>query len=348
MYDLDGTTIFGMDGVERLRMEGTWDASSLAEHLVESWIPYFECHKCGRWGHCPHAVPHPANPHRALDIRCGVAAKALTEFVQRTIVVMDERCTEDRQAFLDAAFHFFKFVYGSEIQTSAFQDNGMLDFYGDAVPLAFGLVVGLRTHLDEMSRLLRRFPEFRTSRGRVLLVEGESEKTFIMKLRESHLVSLMYFDVQSYGGANNLKKQRVHMLLDEYSRRGFEVYAQGDADGTHCRNIENLVSSSLIDADHTFVFKHDFESAIPPALLHGVLERMGEKPPPRLDFRRSLERATGSVIKVLSDTWSIEIARRKVEVAEVAADILNSTNWWADDTFMESELGQFLNFVQKI
>jgi len=56
---------------------GEYTRAQLLRMLVDEWIPYFECHKCGRFSYCKFAQPHPANPNRARDIQCGVAVTAL-------------------------------------------------------------------------------------------------------------------------------------------------------------------------------------------------------------------------------------------------------------------------------
>ncbi len=37
--------------------------------MIENWIGYFECHKCGKWDYCKYTQKHPANPDRSIDIK---------------------------------------------------------------------------------------------------------------------------------------------------------------------------------------------------------------------------------------------------------------------------------------
>jgi len=46
--DLTGLTIIDIGERARLPLSGEFDDRSLADLLVQEWIPYFECHKCGR------------------------------------------------------------------------------------------------------------------------------------------------------------------------------------------------------------------------------------------------------------------------------------------------------------
>jgi hypothetical protein len=47
--DLTGLTIIDIGERARLPLSGEFDDRSLADLLVQEWIPYFECHKCGRF-----------------------------------------------------------------------------------------------------------------------------------------------------------------------------------------------------------------------------------------------------------------------------------------------------------
>ena len=46
--ELSKFTILDIYGVERIPLSGEYTAESLSETFIENWIPYYECHKCGR------------------------------------------------------------------------------------------------------------------------------------------------------------------------------------------------------------------------------------------------------------------------------------------------------------
>ena len=70
-------TLPDITGNKRLDLRGPHTSASLAERMVEEWVPYFECHKCGRFDYRKFAKPHAANHHCSIDIKCGVATTAI-------------------------------------------------------------------------------------------------------------------------------------------------------------------------------------------------------------------------------------------------------------------------------
>ena len=77
----------------------------LAHKLVEEWIPFFECEKCGRVDYCKYTQRDKYRPARKADIRCGVIVEAITNFVLHTFALLEAMDTEQVQAYLDGAFH---------------------------------------------------------------------------------------------------------------------------------------------------------------------------------------------------------------------------------------------------
>ena len=108
--ELSKFTILDTYGVERIPLSGEYTAESLLETFIENWIPYYECHKCGRWDYCKYSKPYPTNPDRSEDIKCGVAADSLRNFVQATFEVLEQLKGEKVQDYLDGAFFFYKFI----------------------------------------------------------------------------------------------------------------------------------------------------------------------------------------------------------------------------------------------
>lgn len=50
--NLTGCSILDIDGIARYDLSGDYTAPSLTKVCVDHWIPYFECHKCGRSDYC--------------------------------------------------------------------------------------------------------------------------------------------------------------------------------------------------------------------------------------------------------------------------------------------------------
>lgn len=78
--DFTGLSIFELDGITRNDLCGEYDHQQLASTLIEAWIPYYECEKCGKADFCKYTEPDPYRFGRKKDIKCGVAVNALQKF----------------------------------------------------------------------------------------------------------------------------------------------------------------------------------------------------------------------------------------------------------------------------
>ncbi len=147
------------------------------------------------------------------------------------------------------------------------------------------------------------------------------------------------------------------MLLDKYIDLGYEIYAQGDADGENTDIFRHLIKSGSVKAENTFVFKHDFETSMPLKLLYislrnmKILNKVSEQ-----DFIAALNGNNISILQKLRDRLGLDIRSHKLKLATTTARILSNYwfenpwfNWWQDDKFMnDTELGRFLRFIQRI
>jgi hypothetical protein len=347
--NVSGLSIFDIYGVERIPLDGDYSMESLADLLVEQWIPYFECHKCGRWDYCKFAQKHPANPARSIDIRCGVAADCLRNLVRAAYPLIEKMDRRHRQSFLDGAFHFYGFVYSSEQWIGMNMNRDFHEWFGDLAPYLYSRVAPLRSHLDSLAFYWKDLPDFKT-KSPVLFVEGYSEKAFLDELRKSHLSWFLDLVVEVYGGRGNRGSRRIHMLLERYKQQGFVVHAQGDADGKNADIFRNLVDAGLIAQQHTFVFEHDFESAIPLPLAYAALSELGSVDGvTKEEFVARLKDNNRRFADRLSENYGIDMEPIKMEYAVAVGDILNRSDWWNNGNFMEkTELGRFLRFVQHI
>ena len=347
--DLSGFSILGIDDVERVPLKGEYTAESLAEAFIENWIPYYECHKCGRWDYCKYAQPHPSNPNRSVDIKCGVAVDSLRNFVQASFPVLEKLRGDKIQEYLDGAFYFYKFIYDAEQYIGMCMEPGFREFFAENAPIIFGRMSHLRENLNSLGASWKKIPEF-GSKHPVLFVEGYTEKEFLDEMRKSHWSWFLDLNVEVYGGKGNLRPKRIQMMLDKYSEQGYEIYAQGDADGENTDIFRGLINAGSVKKENTFVFVHDFETAIPISLLYTALKDMeflGGMAAE--DFAAAIGLNNESVVSRLKSALGIE--PDKMELANTIARILNHSRvvWWRDEKFMtETELGQFLRFIQRI
>lgn len=347
--NLSGYSILDIYGVERIGLEGEFDASSLANRFIEEWIPYFECHKCGRWDYCKFAQRHPANPHRSIDIKCGVASDAVRNMVASAFPTLETLDPKQTQRFLDGAFYFFKLVYDAEQYIGMNMNNGFHSYWEDLAPYIYSRVGFLRDHLNGITSNWKGLPGFK-SEASLLLVEGQSEKAFFDELRKSHSSWFLDLNVEVYGGKGNRKSKRIQMLLDKYREQGLVVYAQADADGNNTDVFRGLIESGAIEQDHTFVFRHDFESSLPLMLAFDALTDIGLlEGVDKEKFRNTMSDEEKSFAVKLAEQFQIDMSSHKIDFAVAVGEILNEISWWMEDEFMgQTEIGRFLRFIQRI
>lgn len=348
--DLHGMSLLDIYGVERAPLGAeTPTAGQLADEFVEQWIPYMECHKCGKADYCKFAKPHPVNPHKKLEIKCGVCETAIRNFVSLTFAVACSLPPRLRQNYLDGAFYFCKFVLEAEQSVGGAIDTDYLNWLGEYAPALFGRFAQLRDTLNDLARCFRDIPAFHASRS-LLLVEGWAEKAFLDKLRESHFAYYLDRMVECYDGKGNRKSKRISMLLRKYLDIGYTIYAQGDADGKPEEIFKGLIDAGDLKKEHTFTFRYDFETAIPLPLLIRGMDRIGIPISFQPHELKKAMSASASVNDVLRKQFAIDLERHKIDLATAVSEILVNAQhaWWQDEKFMGTELGQFLDFVHRI
>jgi hypothetical protein len=345
---LDGCTLLDIYGVERTTLSGHVSPRQLGDLFVDNWIPYMECHKCGRSDYCRFAKPHPHNEHKKLEIRCGVAETAIRNFVDHTFEMARDLALPQRQAYLDGSFHLLRFILEAEQTIGNAICTDFLNWLGKYSPTHFGRITRLRDSLNSLGQSFRQIPELYSQRS-LLLVEGWAEKAFLDKLRESHSTWFLDLLVECYDGKGNRKSKRIAMLLDKYLELGYTIYAQGDADGKPGEIFKGLVDSGQLQMPNTFTFPIDFETAIPVPLLFRGLRRVGANVNFTPTQLRDAAKDSGlSINVILERQFGVDTEPLKVELATAVAELLNISRhaWWQDDAFMDTELGRFLRFIQ--
>lgn len=344
--DLTGYEIYDIYGVGRKELTGKYTKEALVELFCNEWVQPIECHKCGRVDYCKYPVQNPYNPDKKLDIPCGVVVNSIKTHVNSTFEILQKMDKKLIQRYLDGCFYFSQYIAESEMAIGMYIDD-MVSYFGSYAPAMVGHVAKIRDTLNMMSREFNKIPEFRIDRG-VLFVEGESEEAFLNKLKDSHSSWFLNLIVENYKGEGNSKPRRILMLLEDYKAKGYTVYLQGDADGKEPQKFNSV--KDLVEKDNLFIFKHDFETAVPPNLLLFCLQKLDCL----LDITEEefVARVTSedkSVVKIIKEVYDIDLDPIKVELATMVARVLNSSpGWWQNEDFMNTALGQFLRFVQKI
>lgn len=349
--NLSDYKIYDNYGIRNIPLQGTFDADSLSQKLIDEWIPYIDCErKCLRSDYCKYTQPSPYHPDRLTDVKCGIGVNTLKNFVDCTFHILKSLSPENVQNYLDGAFYLSQFVLHAERTVGSCVEKYMIEDYGEYAPAIFGHVTRLRDELNKIGALFRHIPEFRSVKG-VLFVEGWTEKAFLEKLRESHSFSFLNLNLEVYAGKGNRRPKRIQMLLDNYKKQGYKIYIQGDADGQNSDIFNELVRKGSVTEECTFIFKYDFESALPPYLFLKALHELGEIPGVGIDeFIKKASPLDRSVVKKVKEIFGVNCDPIKLDIASIVAGNLNDPRWgwWQDDEFMQTELGRFLGFIQGI
>jgi len=346
--NVDGLTILGYSGYNRVSLRGEYFINFFADILIDEWIPFFECHQCGRVDYCKFTIPHRGNPDKKKDIKCGVVATVLKNFIKYTCNVFEKLDKENKQKYLDGLYYFQRYVYHSELRIGMFLDKEMLDHAEKFVPAVFGGTSSLRSDLNRCAEQFKDIKEFHIQKG-ILLVEGWSEKVFIQRMFECGSIWSSSFDIEVYGGKNNKSPKKLQLLINKLKKDGYEVFIQGDQDGGGIDIFQEHKKTNLLDGSNLFQFSHDFETAFPPRLLYRTLCELEIFD--SIDFNEFNELiypCNESVVKKIERLLNIDISDNKVTVADLAAKAITDLNWWDEKEIMGSELGQFLEFLRKI
>ena len=256
--------------------------------------------------------PSPYHQDRHLVIKCVVASTATREFVTRTSGLMLGRSVPDKQAYLDAAYHYCRYVMETETRVGSLLEPNMLDHFesedASYAPLVLAQIVTPRRRLNKIAHLLARFPRFKTTAS-LVLVEGATEKAFLDALGESGLVAFTSYEYESYDGKSNARPARLDALIRDRQRRGYSVWVQGDDDGKPRGGVRALVAERAIPLgeEHIFAFEWDFETSWPLRVLWVALDKLETPALPAEpdEFIATIAARGPPVVRALKQTYGI-------------------------------------------
>lgn len=348
--DFTGLSILKIDGIIRRGLCGEYDDHQLTAILIETWIPYYECDKCGKVDFCKYTEPNPHRPGRTKDIKCGVAVNALQNFVRVSFPVLSKVEKSKQQKVLDAAYYFTRYIYESEQYNGLCIDSKLLDWFGSHSLGTMVRISHLAEDLTQFRALLQDIPEFAYTIP-VFFVEGEAEEAFLFEMQKTGSLWFKNLNIRCSGGEGNLNAQRVTQLFQQLRHQGYSVFVQADGDVNNCiQAINKLVSNGVIDEEKVFKFKYDFESAFTPGMLLTALHQLKKLEGVTIEeFQTTVYSQAKSVVKIIKDDYDLDLEPLKVELAkELAAVLENSGLWWNDEEFLKTEIGMFLKFIMLI
>ena len=332
--DLTGLSRFveGRRSVDREAIpDGSYSPESLLVLLLDGWIPYWECHKCGRFESCLYVIRSRSNPELARDIQCGVAAQALRNFLEVSWSQLFKFDQEQKQNFFDGLYHWTQYVFTAEIDVGFYASKPLVRGRGeDSSRRVMSYISIVRRHLDDFAFYFKGLPGF-AEPAIWVLVEGESEKAFLERLIALRSIDFHVLGVETYRGKGNARPKQLH--LEHLLARGLQPMLQADRD-----NGSRLERTGMLEVVETaggvlFAFQPDFESVFPARVLHRALERDG--------FNVSLEwleglaaRGVGKVVTNIEQRTGKNLS--KIRLASTLADVVHASwhlmyNDWPDN-----------------
>ncbi|MFZ1042908.1 MAG: hypothetical protein WCA79_00620 [Anaerolineales bacterium] len=240
--DLTNYIVLDAYGLERRKLEGNYSKRTLAQLFIDEWLPWYDGYDiCPRSEYCK--FPE-SNITGIAEIQCGVV-EAIRNFVGVTFQSLNTFNKKQIQGYLDGAYYLTNFLFEAELNIGRTMDATYIRSLKDWAPAQFGRLANLRENLDSLSAAFAAIPEIQSYKG-ILLVEGESEKAFIETLKQSHVISYLYLNVNTYQGKSNRGHPKLRLLLQRYVSQGYIPYIQGDADGKATNIFDALIQKSPI------------------------------------------------------------------------------------------------------
>jgi hypothetical protein len=322
------------------RLDGAFTEKSLADKLIEHWVPYVNCHrKCLAASICQFVQ----KPHS--EDKCGFKAKAIVTFVELSFKELKSRNPKDIQKMLMAGFHITEFMYVSQFYSGMMVGDASKAFRSFLGKSMIFQVINLRDHLNAAATLVSDVVDDFTKTS-IIFVEGESEKVLLSLLKKKISLINDNMKIESYDGHGNAQPKRAAMLIQSRINEGYVVRVQGDRDGHVSSSIDKLKTSLNLNTSQVFAFKYDLESSYPPQLLAKVLGKLGLLNTDQID-NFSYD-CSVSVSKYILNEFSVDVSPMKVRIAElVVEELIESVLTFPspDDIFFsENELGRFILF----
>lgn len=333
-------------GVDKIFLDDSFNQTDLLKLMIDNWIPYYECHKCGKWDYCKYAKKNPANPNRSIDIKCGIAIDFLTNYINTTFNLISELAHNKIQSYFNVAYYLTQYVMASEQQIGNFISTDYQKYLGHYAPMIFGQTKSLRKLLDKAHIEMKNLDFFHSHQS-VLFVEGNSEEIFLNEMKKLHLIDFLYLEVENYAGEGRIRYDKIEHYFKTYQSKGYEIYLQTDLDGKEKnQNIEKIISKNLLTEEKIFSFKFDFETSIPIKILHLLLTQNNIIDDTFENFTKEYKKDC-SIVKYFEKKYSKDFP--KTLIAKELAEKMNrdSHKWLNDENFFKTELGKFIRFIQR-
>ena len=335
-----------------MALSGHYNTEQLAQLFMNNWIGFTDCGaKCPRHEHCHFTKQDPYRPGKLQDIRCGPALETLQNFVQCTFTSACALSRTQRQGYIDAAYHLTQYVIEAEWYLGGMMNKEFIGWLGTTEYRIgfFSLTVRLREHLDRFAGELSKAGLFCIKRT-LILVEGQSEKLFLEKLRVVRFTWFKDLHVDTYEGLPNRKYAKLRLFTQRLRKQGYELFIQGDCDARTQSRFDDLICKNIVSKDHTFQFHFDFESAFPPWIQLAALQSVGLLSDVSMATfsARMATPSRKSLGDSLKEEFSIDLSKYKTALASALADVLiRKEEVFLDRKFWQTEIGSFLDAIRR-
>ncbi len=337
----DFNNLYIMGFTNNIDLTDSYSEEKIIKLMVENWIGYFECHKCGKWDYCKYAQKHTANTDRSIDIRCGIAIDFITNFINTTFSLIEDLTEHQKQAYLNSAYYLTDFVVNTEQVIGRFSNKEHINGWGEYSPSLYGINTNyINNLLNKAHKEMKNVPFFNSKRS-VLFVEGESEKIFANSFSD--------IEVVNYGGAGNITYTKIEYTIKQYHNKGYKVYIQADKDGNLTnQNIDKIISKGLVEKENIFCFKYDYETSIPIRLFYNILIDIKTIDDTFENFKLDYE-TTKSIVKYVESKYGITLKKSLLSTKLCEYIVLSSrqNNLYYDEKFLNTEIGQFWDFLKR-
>lgn len=326
---------------DNIKLNDSYNEEEIINLMVENWIGYFECHKCGKWNYCKYAQKYPANPNRSIEIKCGIGIDFITNFINTTFNLIEDLNEYQKQAYLNSAYYLTEFVINTEQVIGRFTSKEHIEGWGEYAPSLYGVTTNyVDEYLKKAQKEMKNVP-FLNSKKSVLFVEGESEKIFADFFLD--------IEVVNYDGAGNLTYSKIEYTIKQYQDKGYKVYIQADKDGkAENQNINKIISRKLVDSNNIFCFKYDFETSVPLNIIFKLSNEIKLFSQNYDDFRNGYDAKIG-IVKYIEGKYNISVDKPQLsqKICEYIDFASKQTNLYYDEKFLDTEIGQFWDFLKR-
>ncbi|MCK5110359.1 MAG: hypothetical protein KAQ94_02475 [Arcobacteraceae bacterium] len=339
MEKLDLNNLYIIGFKNNIKLEDSYNKEEITKLMINNWIGYFECHKCGKWDYCKYAQKHPVNPNRSIDIQCGIAIDFITNFINTTFPLIKDFTEYQKQAYLNSAYYLTCFVENTEQVVGGLSNKDQMSGWGEYAPSLYGMTKYTNDLLNKAHKEMKNVPFFNSKRS-VLFVEGESEEIFAN--------SFLDIEVINYGGAGNLTYSKIEYTIKQYHDKGYKVYIQADKDGKQeNQNINKIISKGLVDKENIFCFKHDYETSVPIRIFHKILVDTKTICDTFENFKSEYD-TKESIVKYVESKYQRTLTKPllSTKLCEFINKSFSQINPYYDESFLKTEIGQFWYFLK--